>query len=803
MANHDIIHWVSQSRANGKTDKQIREELQQNGWLSSQIDQALEQADTEPIARAITKRSPLSGTPRRAWATLGLVLGVVVVAVGLYFVNDHYRFVGYFVNTNSNLTATTPLTIDQQLAAQSQLKKFSSYDDVSTYVAEHAATGYYGGADVMTLNGTRRLMMEDAMPVPTSEAFGLGTADLEISRSTSTAPDYSATNVQVAGVDEGDIVKTDGDYIYALSEKNLFIIDARPASEMRIMSTIVFENAPQDIYLADDRLIVYGADWTISERPVFNTIRSTGFTYVKIFDITDRANPAQVRHLDLEGSSSQSRMIGNYLYLVTTQPTYVAYDDNPVPILLDDDAVVPLGESGGFNPDVYYIDTPYYAQVFTTVSAVNVQDVDAEVNADVFLLSGAEQLYVSLDNMYIAYTKYIDELSLTIDIYKQIIVPQLTADEQQQIKDIEASPGHVLALEEKTQKILAIMERHVRSMTAAQEEALRQQIEQAIADTYEDISKELEKTVVHRIAIDRGVIEYQATGEVTGHVLNQFSMDEHDGYFRIATTRGQSWSRFADDSTQSYNNLYILDQNMRQTGAVENLAEGERIYSVRFMQNRAYLVTFRQIDPLFAIDVSDPRNPAVLGELKVPGFSSYLHPYDDTLLIGFGKQADDTGRVQGLKLSLFDVSDVNNLREVDTYEMGDRGSDSIALNDHKAFLFDKDKNLLVVPVSVRDSIDDVFGNYSTHGAAVFTVTPDGFAFREQINHSDGSAADNAVDYFYNYQYYNTMVKRSLYIDDILYTLSNKYVKANQLSDLAVAGSIELTTGDGDDFTIIR
>ncbi len=807
MANHDIANWISQSRANGKTDKQIREELQQNGWLSSQIDQALEQADAEPISRAITKRKMFTTAPR-AWTTMGMVLVVVVVAVALYFVNDHYHFVGHFGNTNTstNSAAGSFPTVDAQLDAQSQLQKFSSYDDVATYLANNTQASYYGGMGTATLNETRDIAVE-ALPTPIGssqgETFGLGTADLKAAPSANIIPDYSATNVQVEGVDEGDIVKTDGDYIYAISEKNLFIIDARPAGEMQIMSTIVFDNAPQDIYLDGDRMIVYGSDWTTSERPVFDTIRSTGFTYVKIFDISDRANPAQVRHLDFEGSYSQSRMIGDYLYLVTTQPTYVTYDDNPVPILLDDDAVVPLGERNGFNPDVYYIDAPYYAQIFTTVSAVNVMQSDAAVNADVFLLSGAEQLYVSLDNMYVAYTKYVDELSLTIDIYKQIIVPKLTAAEQQQITDIEAAPNHVLSVEEKTQKILTVMQRYVSTLSSDAEEALQAQIEQAIQDTYDDISKELEKTVVHRIAIDKGSLTYEATGEVTGHILNQFSMDEHDGYLRIATTKGQTWSRFDEGSSQSYNNLYILDQNMKQVGAVENLAEGEQIYSVRFMQNRAYLVTFRQTDPLYAIDVSDPRNPTVLGQLKVPGFSSYLHPYNDNLLIGFGKQADDDGRVQGLKLSLFDVSDVNNLREVDTYEMGDRGSDSIALNDHKAFLFDRDKNLLVVPVSLRDVTGDIVGNYTTHGAAVFTVTPDGFTYRDQINHSDGSEADNQIDYFYSYQYYDTMVKRSLYIDDILYTLSNKYLKAHQLSDLAAAGSLELTTGDGNDFTILR
>ena len=251
--------------------------------------------------------------------------------------------------------------------------------------------------------------------------------------------------------------------------------------------------------------------------------------------------------------------------------------------------------------------------------------------------------------------------------------------------------------------------------------------------------------------------------------------------------------------------MYVLDADLKQVGAVEKLAEGEQIYSVRFMQGRAYLVTFRQTDPLFVIDLADPTKPTVLGELKVPGFSSYLHPYSDTLLIGFGKQATDEGRVQGLKLSLFDVSDVDNLKEVDTYEMGDRGSDSIALDDHKAFLFSKDKNLLVIPVTLAEQ--ETLGSYRntyTHGAMVFSVDENGFTFRKQIDHSDGSDSDSNSAYYYGYSYYDTTIKRSMYIDNVLYTLSNKYLKMNGLEGLEEVKSLQLTPGESsDDFTVIR
>ena len=170
-------------------------------------------------------------------------------------------------------------------------------------------------------------------------------------------------------------------------------------------------------------------------------------------------------------------------------------------------------------------------------------------------------------------------------------------------------------------------------------------------------------------------------------------MDEDNGYFRIATTRDRDYIYNMEDrvETSSYNNLYILDDNLQTVGSVENLAEGERIYSVRFMQDRAYIVTFKQIDPLFVIDVGNVRNPKVLGFLKIPGYSSYLHPYDDHTLIGLGKDTkeNDSGRVTtaGIKLSLFDVTDPATPQELDSIVMGDSGSSSLALDDHRAFLF--------------------------------------------------------------------------------------------------------------------
>jgi uncharacterized secreted protein with C-terminal beta-propeller domain len=277
-------------------------------------------------------------------------------------------------------------------------------------------------------------------------------------------------------------------------------------------------------------------------------------------------------------------------------------------------------------------------------------------------------------------------------------------------------------------------------------------------------------------------------------VLNQFSMDEYDGYFRVATTtHGETTS----------NHVYILDMDLNIVGSLTDLAPGEMIYSARFMGKRGYLVTFEMTDPLFVIDLKDPYNPRVLGELKMPGYSNYLHPYDENHLIGIGKEAveakeGDFAWYQGIKIALFDVSNVNNPVEISTYIIGDRGTDSPVLYDHKALLFDKTKNLLVIPVLVAE-IDEseypegvpsnAYGKPVWQGAYVFQVFLDvGITLEGTITHIE-DIAEPGQEYYYFYSPFS--VTRSLYVGDVLYTISDAKIKMNSLENLDYINKVEL------------
>ncbi len=298
-------------------------------------------------------------------------------------------------------------------------------------------------------------------------------------------------------------------------------------------------------------------------------------------------------------------------------------------------------------------------------------------------------------------------------------------------------------------------------------------------------------TTIYRIHVDESNLTCAAVGKVPGHERNQFSMDEYDGYFRIETmTWTQDWS--------SQTNLYVLDMNLSIVGALEGLAPGENFHSSRFMGDRAYFVTFKKTDPLFVIDLSQPAQPMVLGELHIPGYSDYLHPYDETHLIGIGKhtvEADegDFAWYQGIKMSLFDVSNVTNPVQMDTVVIGDRGSDSPALHDHKAFFFDRSRNLLVIPI-LEAEIDEsnypggvppnAYGTPVWQGAYVFDLSLfHGFVQKGRITHLSSGTS------IYEDAYW---VKRSLYIEDVLYTISNRKVALHAFDDLSSILEIALS-----------
>lgn len=639
-----------------------------------------------------------------------------------------------------------------------QIKKFSSYEELKDFVKASSEMSYgIMGTATMETMAVQEGVSKAAAPTA--------------------AEDYSTTNIQVEGVDEADIVKNDGKYIYVVSGSKVIIVDAYPAEDAKILSEIEFNGTPQQIFINKDKLVVFGYGYysgysskigVAESATVVPPYYSSG-TFIKIYDVSDRENPILKRNISLEGNYYNSRMIGDYIYAIVTQPIYYRGDVIPLPVIASGNKIRTVSAE-----EIYYFDVPDRSYIYTTILGVNTQNDDEEFSSKVFLLGYTQNMFVSLNNIYVTYTKRISQNQFYDRIIDEVLIPLVPLDVVIKINEIKKSN---ITNYEKMNKIGVIFEEYVGSLGPEEGASFMKTVEEKMLDFQKELAKETEKTVIHKISIDNKQIEYLYSGEVPGSVLNQFSMDEYNDYFRIATTTSQ-WR-----SQTSQNHVYVLDKELNIVGKVEDLAQGERIYSVRFIGDKGYMVTFRQIDPLFVIDLKEPANPKVLGYLKIPGVSDYLHPYDETHIIGVGRDATEQGRIQGVKLSLFDITDVENPKEISKYIIGERGTDSDVLRDHKAFLFSKEKSLLVIPVRLSEK-----GKWNAfQGAYVFNLDLDnGFVLKGKITHRNDTKS--VEKYYYDYA---SQVKRSLYIENILYTISQKMIKMNELENLNETNKVDL------------
>jgi uncharacterized secreted protein with C-terminal beta-propeller domain len=714
--------------------------------------------------------------------------------------------------------------IDQgPFGTDQKMKKFSSYDemagflkDVQAYFSKLYATpsypsygggGLYGGgtaqefAPSFSFGGALSGMYNAPMTQDSSIRMA------ESSQSNSEQPsfeegggnpdgiDFSGTNIQVPGVDEADFLKVDGKYTYMISGDRLTIIDAYPPESAKIVSKVQLDipegQSLQNMFLNGDSLVVfyqeYGQHTIIPEYGYAPEPIYAPSTHALIIDVSDRADPKVIRNYEVSGEYSNSRMIGSRVFLLTFSG--VDYQRPVAPTVAESSKTV-------MTPEVYYFDNPEQSYTFNTVTAINLDGIKAREPAGAllsktFMIGSASAVYASENNIYIAYQEnvpfeYYQKSSK--DKFSTVIVPLLPNDVQKQIKSIEEDDS--LSSSQKWESVSSLLQKTYDGMSDSEKSRLFSKMQNGIAEYDSIIARDSQKTIVHKISISGdNLLQYVAKGEVPGRLLNQFSMDEHDGKFRVATTSEYSTPR----KFEMHNNVYTLGKDMEIVGRLEGIAPDESIYSARFMGDRLYLVTFQRTDPFFVIDLSGDE-PKVLGKLKLPGFSNYLHPYDRDHIIGIGRETEENqyGSVAflGVKLALFDVSDVNDPKAVDTFMIGGSQTDSEALRDHKALLFDKEKNVLSLPIFSPDLDARMTdgGAYKEpglwNGFYVFSLSDNKeFQLKGTIEHETDS------------NYYGSQGSRSFYIGDTLYTVTPTMMKMsdldnpdNEINKLALSGT---------------
>ena len=535
---------------------------------------------------------------------------------------------------------------------------------------------------------------------------------------------YSTTNVQVEGVDEGDIIKTDGQYIYygyhSYEEDTwtyygkIAVIKA-DGKNMELKSTIKLDGYLQEMYVIGNKLVtVQTIDRTLDpavDGVPYRRAPSRQYTGYVVYDLSDKTKIKEDRRVEIEGYALSTRLVGTTLYFITNKRIYNVYYGN-----YSEYDILPVYRDTAVSNDetlVYPADIRYWpGKLQNNYMMMGAFDItEREPCVPQTILGAGNTIYMNTGSLYVA----------------------------------------------------------------------RNNSRYYMAD--EDESENIYTTEIYRFRIAKKDIIFEASGTVDGHPLNQYSMDEYKGHLRIATT---SYTKDWDE----YNNLFVLDSKMKVVGEITNIAPGEIIYSVRFSGETGYVVTYEQTDPLFVIDLKNPTNPKIVGELKIPGFSQYLHYFGDGLLLGVGRNSiptyvkndDGTEDIvgatdRGVKVSLFDVSNPKSPKELSKLVIGKSWSTETPVShDPHALMLDLNKSLVALPIYTYayDSSASAW-----NGIYVLTVSRDGINTEAQLEFSEPD--DDG--------YYYDANQRAVYIGDTFYTVDRSGITAynyntfNKLSEL--------------------
>ncbi len=679
----------------------------------------------------------------------------------------------------------------------STFERFESASALESYLINDALERYDNLFGQPAYGGYWPGLYRDDIALLPAAAVEFATAAVPESQAVAIA---DTTNTQVDGVDEADLIETDGEFLYQVNGQAVTIVDATEPADLAIASqftltppwltqnrtdsstpsssTTTITRLPVEplfpiggpvggwsnidgIYLQGDRLTVIASGYTFAEpdaseqRSLYSGFPSKPQVQVTVLDVAD---PTQVSLLEtsiLEGSLVSSRAIGDDVVVVTNQEFQL-----PAPLIVEPepaDSVVkqtdPDDLSTSALPEIpLYPFYPYPRGSYETKAAY-LERMDGQV-----LTLGLPEV-----ETFDGHGNLVDSgfLSAATEIYQPLTqddVPNAYAWQQlTTVSTFDVGDGH-----RGVDASASIPTEWINEVFVSQDSLyLLKQTYRAGAASTEILKFDLETSAL------------VATGQVPGRIDSQFSVDEHEGFLRITTT--------TNFGLASRNNIYVLDQNndrLDVVGKVEGLAPGERIFSTRFQGDYGFVVTFRQVDPLFTLDLSDPHNPKVSGELKIPGFSEYLQVIqqgEQTLLLGIGRDADPiTGRAGALKVSLFDVTDLENPVEIDNHLFEGDYSSSQALWDHKAVTYVPGENLLAIPTQ---AYGDGFGSFQTQ-LSVFRVDAEA-----------GLTSLGTVEHGTN------VINRSVSIEETLYAFSQQQISAYNINDLERLGEVAWTGDD--------
>jgi uncharacterized secreted protein with C-terminal beta-propeller domain len=663
--------------------------------------------------------------------------------------------------------------IDASIASWEQ--NYAKYGAKKPYYCDghdygSTGSGYYGPTGA-SATGSTGSGMSSAPPSG-------GTAnDLDSSSSENKGPSQSSTtNNQVVGVDEADFIKNQQGDMFVVSDGALRIIDAWPAMGAHVVSQTPIAGTPKKLFVSGDRVLVYvsvpkanngtGAGYyggtkecTYGYDCDFNGDGTA--TRVMVYDVADRAQPKLVREINLSGSFINARRVGDAVYTVV-HDAGVSFPKLAYYPKINNDPCNP--PSPADVRDAYEELRAKNREIIFTTPLTGWLPWVSDVRHENGTSTASANLLGSCSNFF---NSPLGDGSGFLSIVSLSLEGKGGLD----TASIVSRPGAVYASADS-------LYLSVRQSTAYS------------SSWYQGMSAQKHVSSVHKFALSQSPpsAKYAASGVIKGSVLNQFALDEHQGHLRVAT----SYGKVPDPNVHS--TVTVLAQKgslLEPVGIVDNIAPKEDIRSARFAGDRGFIVTFKKTDPLYVFDLADPRKPAILGELKIPGFSTYMHMMGEKHLLTIGYDADDKGSFAyftGVLLQIFDVSDPTQPKLAHKEVIGTRGSSSEALTNHLAFTYFAPKNLLALPMTICEggTGNGLYGTKLTFsGLMVYDVTSaSGFKLRGKVAHplaTTGGAAPSCQNWWTNA---SSQVKRSIVMDDYVFSVSQKLIKANHLDNLA-------------------
>jgi len=687
-----------------------------------------------------------------------LIAGAIVIGCFLLIFLGAMAFVN-LTNVNqlpepnandSNTNQSDPDKQVQLIEADVKMLAFKSEQDFKDYLSKNpigSGTGF----------GAESFATADMAPIVPDQK---SSANLETGTApTIESPDrFSQTNVQELSIDEPDIVKNDGINIYFSQQNRNWIMNDLPrettgngsadvAVESKTATKPSIAPMPPVNNLAEIKLI---KAFEPSEMKVLGKIEGWGNLLLKdnilmvlssesiiAYDITKAEDPKESWKLKFNNQRSnlvQSRLMDDTLYLVLRQNID---GTRPCPIQ--------IMETGGAKiefscEEIYHPASNFSASTVYTIMALNAKTGEIKNKTAYVGNPNNTVVYMSKDFLYLTYSFYPDPVAFVYDFFTtkcQGLVPPQIVEKLKKLMDYDISS------QSKMTEFSLIMDEYQRTLDADQRLMLENELTNRMQSYFEEHQRDLSKTGIVKISTKD--LRIAGSGTIPGTPLNQFSLDEYNGNLRIATTIGGS---MFGANAQQVSDVYVLDDSLKILSAVKDLGKGERIYSGRFVKDRGYVVTFRQIDPFYVLDLSNPAKAELKGELKIPGFSSYLHPIDANTILGIGQENNN------VKISLFDVSDPSNPTEKSKYNLKDYWSE--VSNNHHAFLLDSKHQIFFLPGS--------------QGGYIMSYQDSSLTLKKAVS---------------DYQ-----TKRAVYINDFLYLISenqivvfdeNTWEKTNELS----------------------